>query len=101
MATPLVGLLMPRLPLRALKAEDFRGLCCGPVRMRSLRGDGRGLVEGRFEGKGSSEVRRAPSLLLDGLGGSGNSDRVRGREESLELVSVVLTLYVRTLGEEV
>lgn len=69
--------------------------------MRSLRGDGRGLVGGKFEGKGSSEVRRALSLLLGGLGGSVDSDRVRGREESLELVSAVLTLYVRTLGEEV
>ena len=96
MATPLVGLLMPRLPLRALEAEDPRkGLYVpgrGPVLARSFRGDGRGLVWGRFKGSGSSEMRRALSLLLDSLGGMVGSERVRGREDSLELVSAVLTL---------
>jgi len=65
--------------------------------VRSFRGDGRGLVGGAFEGRGSSEVRRGLSLLLYDLGGLAGSERVRGREDSLELVSAVLTLYVRTL----
>lgn len=45
-------------------------------------------------------MRRALSLLLDSLGGTVGSERVRGREDSLELVSAVLTLWVRTLDEE-
>ena len=46
-------------------------------------------------------MRRDLSLLLNDLGGLVGSERVRGREDSLELVSAVLTLYVRTLeGEE-
>ena len=106
MATPLVGLLIPRLPLRALEVEAFRkGLYCdepgrGPARARSFRGDGRGLVGGIFKRRGSSEVRRGLSLPLDSLGGTMGSERVRGSGDSLELVSAVLTLYVRTLGEE-
>lgn len=100
------GLFIPRLSLRVLKVEDFlRGLYWdgpgrGPVRARSLRGDGRDLVGGRFEGRGSSEVRRGLSLILYDLGGLVGSERVRGREDSLELVSAVLILYVRTLDGE-
>jgi len=45
-------------------------------------------------------VRRGLSLLLYDLGRWVGSERVRGREDSLELVSAVLTLYVRTLDGE-
>ena len=68
--------------------------------MRSFRGDGRGLVGGRFKGRGSSEIRRGLSRVLDSLGGTVGSESVRGSADSLEPVSAVLTLCVRTLGEE-
>ena len=40
------------------------------------------------------------SLLLDGPGGLAGSGKAGGSEESLELVSAVLILSVRTLGGE-
>jgi len=68
--------------------------------VRSFRGDERGLVGGRFEGRGSSEVGQGLPLLLDGPGELVGSWKAGGSEESLELVSAVLILSVRTLGGE-